>query len=177
MTFKSGTTPWSTFYLITGPTLTLVWKGAQTDLLLEAKWWAHMRVVFESPVSSLHCKIFWSILNQISKGLNIAGIMRWPKVIKPGTVSDSPTSTLDFLPTIRDLLRPSVDRVKAGRRVWPKLDGQSYYGTLKGTSGSEKKQMRMFRHYCGTELHSLRLVGHSSRYIITNIFSVSLMGF
>ena len=103
--------------------------------------------------------------------------MRWPKVIKPGTVSDSPTSTLDFLPTIRDLLRPSFDRVKAGRRVLPKLDGQSYYASLKGASGSEENQMRVFRHYCGTELHSLRLVGHPSRYIITYIFSVHLLGF
>ena len=37
-------------------------------------------------------------------GIRVPGIIRWPKKIKPGSVLSMPTSTMDFLPTLLEMM-------------------------------------------------------------------------
>jgi arylsulfatase A len=58
-------------------------------------------------------------------GFRVAGIMRWPARIKPGSTYDGAVSALDFLPTFCDLAgvaRP--DRVLDGSNFLPALEGK-----------------------------------------------------
>jgi arylsulfatase A-like enzyme len=62
-------------------------------------------------------------------GIRVPGIVRWPGVIKPGTVSDHVWAFCDFLPTACDL---------AGFPVPAGLDGVSFAPTLTG-HGEQKR--------------------------------------
>lgn len=40
-------------------------------------------------------------------GIRVPGIIRWPEKIKPGSVSNVPTSLLDFMPTVLEIIGES----------------------------------------------------------------------
>ena len=61
-------------------------------------------------------------------------LARWPGRIKPGTISDLPTSFVDFLPTAADL---------AGVPTPPGLDGHSILPTLVG-HGEQKQHAALY---------------------------------
>lgn len=44
-------------------------------------------------------------MGAIEGGIRVPAIMRWPGVIKPGNKIDTPTSLMDFFPTILDLVQ------------------------------------------------------------------------
>ena len=52
-------------------------------------------------------------------GIRVPGIVRWPRRIKPGSVSDTPVSGVDVLPTLCELagLAPPADRAIDGASV------------------------------------------------------------
>jgi len=54
-------------------------------------------------------------------------IVRWPGVVKPGSVSDEPVVSIDFLPTICDMVGISFSGVKINGRI----DGISVASVLK----------------------------------------------
>lgn len=60
-------------------------------------------------------------------GIRVPMIVRWPKVIRPGTVCETPVTTEDFLPTILELC--GVDR---------EAIFQEQYTSQKSTRGTEK---------------------------------------
>ena len=39
--------------------------------------------------------------------IRVPGIIRWPEKIKPGSVSNIPTSLLDFMPTVLEIIGES----------------------------------------------------------------------
>ena len=81
-------------------------------------------------------------------GIRIPGIIRWPRRVKAGIKVSTPTSTMDFLPTLGQLLDADI----------PTTNGQSYLQLLTkdGDTGPAQRGGRVLRHYCGTELHALR---------------------
>ena len=56
-------------------------------------------------------------------GIRVPCLMRWPKVIQPGTVNDQITGIIDFLPTFCAIagVNPPNDRVIDGRNILPYL--------------------------------------------------------
>lgn len=116
-------------------------------------------------------------------GIRVPTVMRWPGVIKPGTVIDVPTSQLDLLPTLLDaakIQRPFVvpedvqvdyssqpdsvivpDSAKIHQNV---IDG--YQNVIDGKSmlllmdqtGTKKLTHRILFHYCGDQIHGARYI-------------------
>ena len=60
-------------------------------------------------------------------GYRVAGIFRWPGVIKPGQVSDTPVSALDFLPTFSSMAVAEVPEglVLDGADMFPAFEGEA----------------------------------------------------
>jgi len=60
-------------------------------------------------------------------GIRVAGIMRWPKGIEAGQVSDTPVCSLDFLPTFAELSGAEIpaDRELDGANFLPALAGEA----------------------------------------------------
>lgn len=60
-------------------------------------------------------------------GIRVPGIIQWPGVVQPGTVSDQPVCGLDLLPTLCELagIHAPVDRSLDGTSVVPLLHGNS----------------------------------------------------
>jgi arylsulfatase A-like enzyme len=58
-------------------------------------------------------------------GVRVPTVTVWPKVVGPGTVTDVPTSTLDYLPTVLDMLNIEMpdDRPIDGVSLIPLLSG------------------------------------------------------
>ena len=56
-------------------------------------------------------------------GIRVPGIMKWPERIKAKSIIDHPTSLMDFLPTINELIENEVNSPK-------QIDGRSYLGQL-----------------------------------------------
>lgn len=56
-------------------------------------------------------------------GIRVPFLIRWPKVIKPGTVSDVPVCSIDIFPTILDAadIKPPADRPIDGLSLVPHL--------------------------------------------------------
>ncbi|MCL5744854.1 MAG: DUF4976 domain-containing protein, partial [Acidobacteria bacterium] len=63
-------------------------------------------------------------------------IVRWPGVVKPGSVCDVPVSSVDFCPTLLEV---------AGVKPGPKIDGVSITPLLKQTGRFEREAL--FWHY------------------------------
>ena len=63
-------------------------------------------------------------------GVHSACIVRWPGIIKPGTVSDALVEYVDFVPTFVDI---------AGGKPQKKLDGKSFKRVLTGKKKEHKK--------------------------------------
>lgn len=89
-------------------------------------------------------------------GIRVPGIIKWPgKIIQKSTI-DEPISMLDFRATIEDLV---------SQKYSPNSDGKSFLHLLDGNQESLPK-MRVFRHYCGTNLHALRIQHQGYTYKI-----------
>jgi arylsulfatase A-like enzyme len=43
-------------------------------------------------------------MDPLEGGIRVPGAIRWPKIIKANTIVDTPTSLLDFHPTINDII-------------------------------------------------------------------------
>ena len=69
-------------------------------------------------------------------GIRVPYIVRWPGVVKPGTVNDTPISSVDLFPTIAEA---------CGQPVPENLDGVSLVSLLKGKS--ELAERNLFWHY------------------------------
>jgi arylsulfatase A len=65
-------------------------------------------------------------------------IVRWPGVVKPGAVCNEPVSSIDYFPTIRDI-------VSADPRTLPAVDGLSLLPILK--RGSGVRHEALYWHY------------------------------
>lgn len=64
-------------------------------------------------------------------GVRVPLIVRWPGVIKPGTVIDTPVMSIDYHPTIVELagLKPLPNQI---------IDGESLVPLLRGTAGLKR---------------------------------------
>lgn len=58
-------------------------------------------------------------------GIRVPGILEWPAVVKPGTVTDYPAVTSDYLPTVLDVLGVAMPDARP-------LDGLSLMPVLRG---------------------------------------------
>ena len=66
-------------------------------------------------------------------GIRVPGIIRWPKKIKPGSVLSMPTSTMDFLPTLLEMMAShhskhakNKNKIKVDRLLCFQLDLAKY---------------------------------------------------
>ena len=59
-------------------------------------------------------------------GIRVPCIMRWPKVIPPGSTNDEITAIIDMLPTFCSIagVAPPADRVIDGRNILPYMRGE-----------------------------------------------------
>lgn len=73
-------------------------------------------------------------------GIRVPMIVKWPQHGKAGTVCQTPVSSVDFLPTLLDMI---------GRRnaIPPKVDGVSLVPLLRGEAISERAIYWHFPHY------------------------------
>jgi len=78
-------------------------------------------------------------------GVRVPFIVRWPGVVKPGTVTDALAANIDVVPTL----------VEACSAMAPKLeiDGQSFLPLLKGQKTSARES---FAYYYGDRLEAVR---------------------
>ena len=81
-------------------------------------------------------------------GIRVPGIVKWPARLTRGLIVSQPTSMLDILPTIADIV---------GHKQKPnkKLDGVSMMNFLTQKQG---RSNRTLFHYCGSELMAVREV-------------------
>jgi len=67
-------------------------------------------------------------------------IVRWPKVIKSGTISREPVTSVDYLPTICEAAGVSLPQDRA-------IDGVSLLGHLKSNGGNKLDREAIFWHF------------------------------
>jgi arylsulfatase A-like enzyme len=65
-------------------------------------------------------------------GVRVPTVTVWPKVVGPGTVTDVPTSTLDYLPTVLDMLNIAMPDERP-------IDGISLVPLLTGTANTRSE--------------------------------------
>lgn len=65
-------------------------------------------------------------------GVRVPLAIRWPGVVKPGTVSSEPVTSVDFYPTLMEI----AGGRKPGQQV---LDGESLVGLLKGSGHLDRE--------------------------------------
>ena len=70
--------------------------------------------------------------------------MRWPKVVKSGTLIETPTSLMDFLPTLQEVLKDDSIEAEVGSK-W----ANRYSGIVKtlGPDFCSSWMERVFTHY------------------------------
>jgi len=73
----------------------------------------------------------WTCYNM---GLKSAFIARWPKVIKPNTKTDILAQYIDVVPTLYEAAGGDPETLRGDKEGKMKLDGKSFYTTLKGKS-------------------------------------------
>jgi len=61
-------------------------------------------------------------------GIRVPGIVRWPGVLPPGTVNDTPVGSVDLLPTLCELAKvnPPSDHTLDGTSLVPLLAGEAF---------------------------------------------------
>jgi arylsulfatase A-like enzyme len=74
-------------------------------------------------------------------GIRVPMLVRWPGVVEPGTVCDTPVSVVDFFPTIQEAAGV------AGGQATQGLDGESMLPLLKQTGGLRRETL--FWHHPG----------------------------
>lgn len=95
-------------------------------------------------------------------GVHSAYMVRWPGVIKPGSVSDALVEYVDILPTFLEI---------AGRESSEKLDGKSLVPLLSGETGKHKEYTFSIQTtrgiYKGSKYYGIRSVADKKyRYIV-----------
>jgi len=80
-------------------------------------------------------------------GMRVPGIVRWPGVVEPGILVSYPTSLLDIVPTISDI----VDYNPAQH----KIDGVSFLPLLLQNTNN---RVRTIFHHCASEVFAMRTV-------------------
>jgi arylsulfatase A-like enzyme len=73
-------------------------------------------------------------------GIRVPTLVKWPGVVKPGSVSHEPISSIDYFPTIAEMAGASWDRTH-------KPDGISITRALRGGSLPERNLYWHFPHY------------------------------
>ncbi|XP_064599802.1 steryl-sulfatase-like isoform X2 [Liolophura sinensis] len=83
----------------------------------------------------------------VDGGIRVPTVVRYPGRIKPGRVVDEPTSLMDFLPTVANLMKAPVpsDRVLDGKDMMPLLTGEE-----------RLSRHEFLFHYCGKTIHAIR---------------------
>merc|ERR1719309_1641459 len=81
-------------------------------------------------------------------GIRVPAIIKWPGKIPPGLTINQPTSMMDILPTIKEIIGSTKPNPKP-------LDGESILYPLKGAKGLYP---RTLYHHCGTTLMAIREV-------------------
>uniref|UniRef100_T1JQ24 Sulfatase N-terminal domain-containing protein n=1 Tax=Tetranychus urticae TaxID=32264 RepID=T1JQ24_TETUR len=87
----------------------------------------------------------------VEGGIRIPGIISWPSQLPEGVSYNHPTSQMDLLPTLIDLMNttyPAEDDRE--------LDGDSWTPWLTKANPEEYFQSRIMFHYCGVYLHGVR---------------------
>jgi arylsulfatase A-like enzyme len=77
-------------------------------------------------------------------GVRVPLIVHWPGVTKPGSVSDTPSITMDLFPTIVDMAGLKVPEPAEAKNAAPR-DGLSLAPLLRGTGGLARTEL--FWHY------------------------------
>jgi arylsulfatase A-like enzyme len=73
-------------------------------------------------------------------GIRVPLIVRWPGVVKPGSISKEPVTSVDYFPTILDALEVS-------RPPNRELDGVSLVGHLRSNGRSRMQKRAIFWHF------------------------------
>jgi arylsulfatase A-like enzyme len=81
------------------------------------------------------------------ESLRVPLIVRWPKVIKPGTVSDAMVNNCDFAPTLLDL---------AGAPVPADMQGRSLVPLFRGEQPADWRKAVYYRYYHDPGHHNTR---------------------
>jgi len=72
--------------------------------------------------------------NLLEGGIRVPAIVRYPAIIKPGQISNTPMYGLDWLPTLAELMNFEVPNDR-------EIDGQSIVNTMKGKDIDREKPM------------------------------------
>ncbi|XP_023932747.1 steryl-sulfatase isoform X2 [Lingula anatina] len=80
-------------------------------------------------------------------GIRVPTAFMWPGHIPEGTVTDEPTSQMDILPTLADVVGYSVpkDRAIDGKNIWPLITGRA-----------KMSPHEVMFHYCGMTIQAAR---------------------
>ena len=81
-------------------------------------------------------------------GIRVPTLIRWPSVVKAGTVIDVPTSMMDVLPTVVSVIdgRLPTDRTIDGVNILPLLS----------TDRNARPPHDLLVHYCCQSIHAAR---------------------
>ena len=101
--------------------------GTALDLLKKYGFTENTVVVFTSEQGNALPYSKWTCYGN---GLQTAFLVRWPEVIKPGSVSNAMIEYVDVTPTFLDI---------AGLKIPEKLDGESFLPVLLGKADTHKK--------------------------------------
>ena len=101
-------------------------------------------------------------MGAIEGGIRVPAIVRWPKkhTKNQGLEIALPTTLMDFLPTLKDILEEENDDAQKVS-LSNSIDGKSYLSSLNGKKEIPK---RFIRHYCGSSVHALRFVADDKVY-------------
>ena len=90
-------------------------------------------------------------------GIRVPTLIRWPGVVKAGSVIDVPTSHLDVLPTVAGVIegKPPTDRVIDGVDILPLLKAGHHY--------LPSPPHHFLVHYCCDDIHSARYTPGNGR--------------
>ena len=80
-------------------------------------------------------------------GIRVPTVARWPGVIQPGSVIDLPTSTMDVLPTVTNIINGQLPKDRI-------IDGVDIGAVLRGDDDEVPRDFLV--HYCGNLVHATR---------------------
>ncbi|MDP2527083.1 sulfatase family protein [Maribacter dokdonensis] len=102
-------------------------------------------------------------------GLKVPLVMRWPKVIKAGTVSDQLVHYTDILPTFLDI---------AGGKAMPDMDGKSFLPILQGKDVEINEYVygvRTNQNILNSEIFPSRMIRNKKYKYIRNFNSLEVV--
>ena len=95
-------------------------------------------------------------------GIRVPGIMRYPRKVKSGMVTNEPVSTMDIFPTSIAYIDAAQNSKATLTKPHGTLDGKNlapFLEDLGNDPPSAKSPHREMFHYCGEELAAIRLDG------------------